>query len=170
MTIIRLTFVSILLCAAIYLPCVLIFAKAIFPEKAAGSLVRNDAGEIVGSSLVAQAFTGDRYFHPRPSACGYDASASCGSNLSPASPLLAERAVEIIAANSGNAGRPIPADLVTASGSGLDPHITLAAARYQLPRIAEARGIPAGELEKLLPSSPIVNVLELNLALDRLKR
>lgn len=170
MTTLRLTLASILLCGFLYVPGILAFAKAVSPEKAEGSLVTDGSGKIVGSRLIAQAFTSDRYFHPRPSACDYNGQGAAGSNLSPTNPELTARAQGIIEANGANSSRPIPADLVTASGSGLDPHITLAGARYQIDRVAKARGLTADAIDALIPPNPTVNVLELNLALDRLNR
>ncbi len=170
MTTIRLIVLSIAFCVVFHTFNVLSFADGFVPEKASGSLVRDSSEKIIGSRLIAQAFTSDRYFHPRPSACDYNASASSGSNLSPTNPELATRAQEIIAANHATTAHPIPADLVTSSGSGLDPDITLAAARFQLARVAQARGLAEGRVAKLLPAGPTVNVLELNLALDRQPR
>ncbi len=164
MKIIRLTLFSILLCGFVYVPAILGFANALVPHHASGSLVIDAAGKTIGSRLVAQPFTLDRYFHPRPSACDYNAASAAGSNLSPNNPELKARAETIIASYPG-AG-PIPADLVTASGSGLDPHVTRAAAIYQIPRISSARNLPAAEIEALIPRTDIINVLELNLALD----
>lgn len=168
MTTIRLIFFSITFCVVLHSFNILSFSGTFVPEKAKGSLILNAQGDFVGSRLIAQAFTSDRYFHPRPSACDYNASASSGSNLSPTNPELAIRAQRIITTNGATQNSPIPADLVTTSGSGLDPDITLAAARYQLSRVARARGIAEEELAKLLTTAATVNVLELNIALDRL--
>lgn len=168
MSIIRLIALSIAACGFVYVPAVLGFAKTFVPEKASGSLVRDAQGKVIGPRLIAQPFASPRYFHPRPSACDYNAAGAAGSNLSPKSPELAARAETIIAVEAGRG--PIPADLVTASGSGLDPDITRAAAIYQIPRIAAARSIPTDEIELLLPAGNLVNVLELNLALDRAGR
>ncbi|MBK1884574.1 potassium-transporting ATPase subunit C [Luteolibacter pohnpeiensis] len=165
MNLLRLFALSIAICGFVYVPAVLGFAKVVVPEKAVGSLVTTADGKIVGSRLVAQAFTTDRYFHPRPSACDYNGAGAAGSNLSPTSPELTQRAEEIIATYPGSG--PIPADLITASGSGLDPHITRAAAIYQIPRVSAARNMAPEAVEKLIPSGNLVNVLELNLALDR---
>jgi K+-transporting ATPase ATPase C chain len=155
-------------------------AKVAFRDKADGQLiVRN--GEIVGSRLIGQAFTGQNYFHSRPSAAGtgYDASASSGSNLAPTSKTLIDRVNTSVSAET--AGAPVPVDLVTASGSGLDPDISPAAALYQVPRISRERRLPEAMLRQLvmnriqprqfgLLGEPTVNVLSLNLALNQIKQ
>ncbi|HJH04128.1 potassium-transporting ATPase subunit KdpC [Victivallis vadensis] len=175
---IRTAVLSILLCCVVYTLVIWAIAQLFVPNTANGSLVKNEAGEYVGSRQVAQEFTQDKYFHSRPSAADYNGAGAVGSNLTPTSPKITERAREIIKKYGATAGNPIPADLVTASGSGLDPHITLAAAKFQAPRVAKARGISEAELEKIIASQveypggvmrnePIVNVLMLNLALDR---
>lgn len=166
---IRLTLMSLILLIGLYTSTVLVFGKALTPEKSSGSLIRNSSGEVIGSRLIAQAFTTDKYFHPRPSACDYNAQAASGSNLSPTNPDLTKRAEPIIAQYQASKENPIPADLVTASGSGLDPDISQAAARYQIQRVASARKVSPADIEALLPKSDCVNVLELNLALDKLK-
>ena len=136
-------------------------------------------GRAVGSQLIAQDFTIPRYFWPRPSAVDYNGMGAGGSNKSPTSPELTERAEQTVARYGATANNPIPADLVAASGGGLDPHISLAGALYQADRVATARGLPVTEVERLIeakavsaagPFAPerIVNVLELNLALDQL--
>lgn len=158
-------------------------AQLVFPRRANGSLVADDAGRIVGSALIGQRFASPRYFHGRPSAAGdkgYDARNSSGSNLGPASKALADRIRRDVAAlRAGGVAGPIPADLVTASASGLDPDISPAAARVQVARVAAARGMPVALLFELidhatrrpalgLPGEPRVNVLLLNRQLDRL--
>ena len=171
----RVAALTLLICVGGYTAAVLAFAQGLVPGRAEGSLIRAEDGRVLGSRLVAQGFEEPGHFWPRPSAVDWDASAAGGSNLSPANPALAERAAGIIAAHGGEG--PIPADLVTASGAGLDPHVTLEGALYQVPRVAGARGLDAAELASLVrsvaasPGGPftrqrIVNVLELNLALD----
>jgi potassium-transporting ATPase KdpC subunit len=160
-------------------------ARALFPAEAAGSIVRRD-GHAVGSSLIGQSFTDPGHFWSRPSATTpqpYNGSASTGSNLGPLNPALLDavkaRLAALHAADPGNAA-PVPADLVTASASGLDPHISLAAAYYQAARVARARGLDVGRVRALIAAhgegrllgilgEPRVNVLELNLAVDALK-
>lgn len=157
-------------------------SQVVFPGRADGSLIR-DGDRIVGSRLIGQAFGGPRYFHPRPSAAGdgYDGTASGASNLGPSSAdLLAavsERAAAFRVENGLAAGAPVPVDAVTASASGLDPHISPGNARLQAPRVARARSLPVATVLTLVArhtkgrrlgilGEPTVNVLELNLALD----
>ncbi|WP_425228875.1 potassium-transporting ATPase subunit KdpC [Sphingomonas sp.] len=155
-------------------------SQLVFPAQANGSLVRNAAGAVIGSTVQGQAFTTDRYFQTRPSAAGkgYDGLASSGSNLGPASKALADRVRADVARRRGEGVTgPVPADLVTASGSGLDPDLSPAAAFAQAPRVAHARGLPATRVSALIAAhveqptlgflgEPHVNVLALNRALD----
>ena len=152
-----------------------------FPKQAGGSLIRDAGGQVIGSRLLAQPFTGAEYLHPRPSAAGargYDAAGSSGSNLGPLNPALAERVAKDAARiRSAAPGASIPADAVTTSASGLDPDISPANARLQAGRIAAARGVPVVQVEEVIErhvtpaalgflGQPRVNVLETNLALD----
>lgn len=159
-------------------------AALIFPRQAAGSLILKD-GQVIGSELLAQSFTSDRYFHPRPSAAGngYDATASGGSNLAQSSKALVDRIQgSIDKLQAENPGKPVPIDLVTTSASGLDPDITPDAAYFQVPRIAKARpSIPEGRIRQLIAQhiagrqlgilgEARVNVLALNLDLDKIAK
>jgi len=156
-------------------------SRLLFPKQAAGSLIEKD-GHVVGSRLIGQTFAADKYFHSRPSAAGagYDASASSPSNLGPTNQALVDRVKGDVAKfQQENQGVPIPVDLVTASGSGLDPHVSPAAAEFQIPRVAKARGMSAESVRTIVIrhtesrtfgifGEPRVNVLELNLDLDSL--
>lgn len=171
-----------LLTGLIYPAVVTLLAQGLFPNQANGSLIRDKQDRIVGSALIGQHFTAPQYFWGRPSATSpaYNASASSGSNIGPTNPLLftriADRIKTLQQADPDNPA-PIPVDLVTASASGLDPHISIAAANYQIRRIAKARHITPDKLRKLLNDfteprqwlilgEPRVNVLQLNMALE----
>ena len=159
-------------------------AGVIFPRKAAGSLITLQNGTVIGSELIAQSFTSDKYFHPRPSAAGngYDATASGGSNLAQSNKTLVTRIqgdIDKLAAQ--NPGKPVPIVMVTTSGSGLDPDITPENAYFQAPRVAKARGIGEDQIRELIEEhitgrqlgvlgEPRVNVLLLNLDLDKLTK
>lgn len=169
-------------------------AQVLFPDQARGSLIERD-GKMIGSSLIGQSFTEAKYFHGRPSAtttpdprdaskaiaAPYNASNSMGSNLGPTSKVLAERVgQEVAVLKKQNPSARVPVDLVTASGSGLDPDISPEAALFQAPRVAAARGLPEARVASLVEQhaegrgfgilgEPRVNVLKLNLALDRMK-
>jgi len=173
-----------LLTGAVYPLAVTVLSALVFPAKASGSLIR-EGGRTVGSALIGQPFSDPRYFWGRPSATAPfpdNASLSAGSNLGPTNPALAaavERRIEALrAADPGNTA-PVPVDLVTTSASGLDPHISPAAAYYQVSRVARDRGLPEAEVRELVRAhergrqlgflgEPVVSVLELNLALDGL--
>lgn len=179
----RITAATMALCVAGYVTVVWAFAQTVTPFTANGSLLTDAAGRIVGSQLIAQGFTQPRYFWPRPSAVDYNAAGAGGSNKSPASPAVRDRGAAMVAAHGATADRPLPADLATASGAGLDPHVSEAGALYQADRVARARGLPLPEVERLvrrlaqapdsalgglLDGGRIVNVLALNRALDAL--
>jgi K+-transporting ATPase ATPase C chain len=153
-------------------------AQAIFPHEANGSLITRADGTIIGTPLVAQNFQGDAYIHVRPSAANYDAAGTTGSNLGPTSAALLERvSTDARRLSQAAQGAAVPVDLVTTSGSGLDPHVSPSGANFQVPRVAEARGLSVREVRALVGAKvegrtlglfgePRVNVLELNLALD----
>ena len=155
--------------------------QMLFPVQANGSLVRDTGGRVIGSAVVGQAFVTDRYFQTRPSAAGkgYDGLASSGSNLGPAAQALADRTTPDIAKRRAEGIKgPIPADLVTASGSGLDPDISPASALAQAPRVSKARGLDEARVRALVTEhvqvsilgEPHVNVLSLNRSLDVMER
>jgi len=158
-------------------------ASVLFPHKAGGSLILKD-GNVIGSELLAQSFTSDRYFHPRPSVAGngYDATASGGSNLAQSNKALVDRIqASIKQLSAENPGKPVPIDMVTTSGSGLDPDITPDSAAFQAPRVAKARNLSEDAVNKLIAQhitprqlgvlgEPRVNVLALNLDLDKISK
>lgn len=182
-TSIRFTLVATAIFGVAYPLAITGIAGVLFPHQATGSLIPKD-GKIVGSELLAQSFTSDRYFHPRPSAAGngYDPTSSGGSNLAQSNKKLADRIQgDIDKLAKENPGKPVPIDLVTTSGSGLDPDITPDAAYYQAPRIAKARNLSEDRVRQLITEhttgrqfgllgEPRVNVLDLNLALDQISK
>jgi K+-transporting ATPase ATPase C chain len=175
------TLATTVLLGLIYPLVVTVFAQLLYPGQANGELIRQSDGTVLGSSLLGQPFTSPGYFHSRPSAAGpagYDPMASGGSNLGPTNKALIDRvagSVQLLSAE--NTGAPIPVDLATASGSGLDPHISPASAEFQVPRVARERRMKEEELRTLVAKhteqrqfgflgEPRVNVLELNLELN----
>jgi len=182
-TAILMTIATTVLLGIVYPLVVTGIAQAVFPAKANGQLIKRN-GVVVGSRIIGQPFSSPGYFHSRPSTAGngYDAGNSSGSNLGATNQKLIERVKgDVAAAQAENPGTPIPVDLVTASGSGLDPDISPAAAEFQVARVARARGLAPEAVRQLVRQhtrgrtfgflgEPRVNVLELNLALDHLKR
>lgn len=174
----RLTGLTITVCVIAYTAFILASASIVAPETRLGSLIFGADGKVIGSRLVAQAFTRPEYLWPRPSAVDYNASGAGGSNLSPTNPKVRERAEAILADYTLKDGVTLPADLVTASGSGLDPHISLAAALIQADRIAMSRQVDVSTIRELLQKQAasessssvapegLINVLEFNLLLD----
>jgi K+-transporting ATPase ATPase C chain len=182
-TSIRFTLLTTLLLGILYPLLVTGIAGAIFPHKAAGSLLLQN-GQVIGSELLAQSFTSDRYFHPRPSAAGngYDPTSSGGSNLAQSNAKLVQRIQgDIDKLSAENPGHPVPIDMVTTSGSGLDPDITPDNAYFQAPRVAKARSLSQDRVRQLIQQhitgrqlgflgEPRVNVLVLNQDLDKLSK
>jgi potassium-transporting ATPase KdpC subunit len=178
-TALLMTIATTILLGIVYPLVVTGIAQVIFPKKANGQLIQK-GGKTIGSTIIGQGFSGPGYFHSRPSAAGngYDAANSGGSNFGPTNQKLIDRVKgDVASAEAENPGTPVPIDLVTTSASGFDPHITPAAAEYQLPRIAKERGTTVDQLRALLAKhtqgrqlgilgEPRVNVLELNLELD----
>lgn len=174
------TIATTVLFGLIYPLVVTVLAQLIFPHKANGQLLKKD-GQVVGSAIIGQGFSSPGYFHSRPSAAGngWDAANSGGSNLGPTNQKLIDRVKgDVATAQSENPGTPVPIDLVTTSASGFDPHITPAAAEFQLSRVAKARGTTVDQLRPIVGKhtenrqlgflgEPRVNVLELNLDLDQ---
>ena len=178
---IRFTLITTVLLGIVYPLVITVFAHLTMRKQADGQLILRD-GKVIGSEIIGQNFTGDTYFHGRPSEAGngYDAANSGGSNLAQSNKKLVDRIEGDVATyQKNNPGKPVPIDLVTASGSGLDPDISPAAALYQVQRVAAARHLPDDTVQKLVEAhiqgrqfgilgEPRVNVLELNLALDAL--
>lgn len=176
---ILMTIVTTILLGVVYPLVVTGIAQALFPDKANGQLIQRD-GKIVGSRIIGQAFSSPGYFRGRPSAAGagYDAASSGGTNLGPTNKKLIDAVnARVDAARMENASAPVPIDMVTSSASGLDPHVSRASAAFQVPRVARERGVSVADVERLVDAhtegrqfgflgEPVVNVLELNLALD----
>jgi K+-transporting ATPase ATPase C chain len=182
-TAILMTIVTTVLFGLIYPLAVTGIAQLIFTDKANGQLIKRPDGTLAGSRIIGQPFSGPGYFHSRPSAAGtgYDAGASSGSNLGPTNQKLIDRVkADVATLQAESPGKPVPIDLVTTSASGLDPHISPAAAEFQIPRVARERGMNEGEISTLVANhtegrtlgilgEPRVNVLLLNLELDERK-
>jgi potassium-transporting ATPase KdpC subunit len=178
-TAVLMTIVTTILLGVAYPLVVTGLAQMLFPEKANGQLIERN-GKIIGSRIIGQAFSSPGYFRSRPSAAGtgYDATSSAGTNLAPTNKKLIDAVKAAVdSAKKENPSAPVPVDLVTSSASGLDPHISPAAAAFQVPRVARERGVSEDEVRRLVAAhslgrqlgflgEPVVNVLELNLALD----
>lgn len=179
----RTALVTLVLTGVVYPLVTTVLAQALFPDRANGSLVADDRGQIVGSEFIGQPFSHPTYFHLRPSAAGqngYDATASAGSNLGPTSKALrtrVERELIRLTEKNPEANSPVPVELVTTSASGLDPHLSPQAVLWQVPRVARARGVAPERIRTVVENAiegrdlgvlgePRVNVLLLNLSLD----
>lgn len=180
----RMTIVTLVLTGLLYPFVITGLAQVLFPWRANGSLITDEKGQVVGSELIAQGFSNPAYFQPRPSAAGekgYDATSSGGSNLGPTSKKLQDRInddLKRLKTENPDATEPIPAELVTTSASGLDPHLSPEAMLWQVPRVAKARGVIPDRIKTVVDANiegrtfgilgePRVNVLLVNLALDR---
>jgi potassium-transporting ATPase KdpC subunit len=180
----RMTLVTLVLTGLLYPFVITGLAQVLFPWRANGSLITDEKGQVVGSELIAQGFSNSAYFQPRPSAAGekgYDATASGGSNLGPTSKKLQDRInddLKRLKAENPDADEPVPAELVTTSASGLDPHLSPEGMLWQVPRVAKARGVAPDRIKAVVDANvegrtfgilgePRVNVLLVNLALDR---
>lgn len=182
-TSVLMTIVTTILLGMIYPLVVTALAQVLFHDKANGQLIVQN-GKLVGSRIIGQPFSSDAYFHSRPSNAGngYDGANSSASNLGPTNHALIDRVnADVVKLQTDNPGKPVPIDLVTSSGSGLDPQITPAAAEYQIPRVAKARGLREPQVRALVAKhtearqlgflgEPRVNLLELNLEMDSLRR
>ena len=181
-TAVLMTIVTTVLLGLLYPLAVTGLAQVIFPDNANGQLIKSADGTVIGSRLIGQPFSSPGYFRSRPSAAGsagYDAGSSSGSNLGPTNQKLIDRVkADVEKLQAENPGKPVPVDLVTTSGSGLDPHISLAAAEFQIPRVARERSMNEAELRNIVAEhtlgrqfgflgEPRINVLELNLDLDQ---
>src|SRR6185295_19135580 len=180
-TAVLMTIVTTLLLGLVYPLVVTGLAQVIFPDQANGQLIRRVDGTVIGSRLIGQPFSSPGYFRSRPSAANYDAAASSGSNLGSTNQKLIDRVkADVEKLQAENPGKPVPIDLVTTSGSGLDPHLSPAAAEFQIPRVARERGMSEAEVREVVAAhtesrqfgflgEARVNVLELNLDLDNRK-
>jgi K+-transporting ATPase ATPase C chain len=181
---IRIVVATMAICVVGYAAAIWVVGAILAPYTAQGSLVTAADGRVVGSRLIAQKFEQPKYVWPRPSSAGkegYDATSAAGSNKSPTSEDVAKRAKELVERYGATAQNPLPPELAAASGGGLDPHVSERAALYQAKRVADARGVPVGQVETVIRQhafSPgafltpdrLVNVLEVNLALDKLQK